>query len=159
MEGFTFLAFTILGLVIGAGSVFLVSKGWIRSVEQKSSAQLESSRAALTERLAAVELRLEQTLVRATDLDESNRNLQVELMTEKERRAAAEEKNTRVSELEEMIRTQAETMAMFQEEAVSLKTEKARLKAELENATKSADAPHPFPAPDRGRSGIQCRQR
>jgi DNA recombination protein RmuC len=132
MEGFTFLACTLVGLVIGAGTVFLFSKGWIRSVEQKSSAQLESFRTALTGRLVAVELLLEQTLVRASNLDETNRNLQVELMTEKERRAAAEEKNTRVSELDEMIRTQ--------EEAISLKTEKARLKAELENATKSADA-------------------
>lgn len=140
MEGFTLLAFTFVGLVVGGASVFLLTKGWIRSVEQKSSAQLESSRTALTERLAAVELRLEQTLVRASDLDESNRNLQVELMTEKERRAAAEEKNTRVSELDQMIRTQAATMVKLQEEAISLNTEKACLKAELENATKSADA-------------------
>jgi DNA recombination protein RmuC len=72
-------------------------------------------------------------------LDNSNRNLQENLMAEKERRSAAQEKNARIPELDEVISRQTGSINKLQEEAVRSKGEEARLKAELENVTRNAE--------------------
>jgi DNA recombination protein RmuC len=60
-------------------------------------------------------------------------------MTEKEKRSAAEEKNARIPQLDEVIARQVESIANFQEKAIMSEGEEARLKTELENVRRNAE--------------------
>lgn len=139
MEGVTLVVFILIGIGVGAALAFFLSQGRIRAIEQKANAEAESSLATLTERLNGTELRLNQVTQRNNELESSNRNLQADLIVEKEKRSAAEAKHGLNTQLNEVIRAQGESITKFQNEAVRWKGEEARLTTELENVTRNAD--------------------
>lgn len=139
MEAITFVVLVLFGLIVGASFAWMLSKGRVRSAEQKVRADAESARVALAERLAGTEQQLQQGISSFKELNELNQSLQAELIAEKERRAAAEEKNSRIPELEEAIRANVECISGCQEEGARLRAEEARLRAELESTTRHAE--------------------
>jgi DNA recombination protein RmuC len=139
MEIITSVFLVLFGLLLGAGIAWLLSRDRIRSIEQKVTAEAESTLAALTERLAGTEQQLLQARSSIKELNELNQILQAELIAEKERRAAAEQRNARIPELEEVIRQQTVSIAESREETATLRAEEARLEAELESTTRHAE--------------------
>jgi DNA recombination protein RmuC len=139
VEAISSVVLVLFGLIVGASFAWMLSKGRVRSAEQKVSGDAESARVALAERLASTEQQLQQARSIIKELNELNQTLQAELIAEKERRAAAEEKNARIPELEEAILRNVECIAKSQEEGARLRAEQARLRAELESTTRHAE--------------------
>jgi DNA recombination protein RmuC len=139
MEAITPVVLILFGLLVGASFAWLLSKGRVRSAEQKVRGDAESARVALAERLGGTEQQLQQARSSIKELNELNQNLQAELIAEKERRAAAEEKNARIPELEEANLRNVECIAKSQEEGARLRAEEARLTSELESTTRHAE--------------------
>jgi DNA recombination protein RmuC len=138
MEIITSVFLVLFGLLLGAGIAWLLSKDRIRTIEQKVTAEAESMRAGLTERLAGTEQQLLDARSSNKEVKELNQSLQAELTAEKERRAAAEQRNARIPELEEEIREQTVLIAEIRKETSILRAEEARLQAEIESTTRHA---------------------
>jgi DNA recombination protein RmuC len=139
MEIVTSVFLILVGLLLGAGIAWFLLRERIRSIEQKAAAEAESALAALTERLASTEQQLLQARSSIKEENESKQILQADLIAEKERRAASEQRNARIPELDQVIRQQAASIAESREETATLRAEAARLGAELESTARHAE--------------------
>jgi DNA recombination protein RmuC len=99
------LVFVILGVVAGGVAVLLILRPQIRVATEATRQTAEAERVALVERLQGREELLARTRLDLASAQADTSTLREELARQAERRSAAEEKNTRIPELEEAAAT------------------------------------------------------
>lgn len=123
---------------IAAGVVLVAGAGWFflriqaQGAFERGRATVEAERAALVERLAGRDGEIARLEKRAAELESAMEPVEAALRAETERRAAAEQSAVRVPQLEAALAEAARVGEGKDSTNAELKTENARLKAELE---------------------------
>src|SRR5512135_567948 len=129
----------ILGLAIGAIAAWFALRSSVQSATEKAKADAEAARAALAERVQAKE---EQIAGLTSSLDRASeevKKLQNDLKSESEKRAAAEEKNTRIPELDKTINHRDERISALTSELTNLTAAQSELQTKLEGERKATE--------------------
>ncbi len=129
----------IVGLVVSGGVVWFLLRARIQYAGEKAKAEAEPVGAALEERLGAREQRILSLTASLDKTTEDFRRVQNELMAECEKRAAAEEKNSRIPDLEETLNARDEQLKTLQNDLVNLKATQSELETKLEEERKAAE--------------------
>ena len=119
--------FLISGLVIGGVVAWLLLKSKVEFAYEKGKSALEAEAATLTERLQGKEhqiAELKESLEKGTAEIFALRS---DLKTESEKRSAAEEKNSRIAELEGTIKEREEELRRLYDENTAVKTKSSEL--------------------------------
>lgn len=127
-----------IGLIAGATITWLFVREQIRNCGERARAEGEVQRTALAERLQAKE---QQVQSQTADLNWANdqiSTLRAELKTEAERRATAEEKNTRIPVLEADISQHLLTIGALQADVTTLKAAGSALQTTIDEERKAA---------------------
>lgn len=128
----------VAGALLGAAVVWLSTRSRITSAVAKVQAELQPQLAALNERANAKQqqaLELQQAL--ASEAEQRKKHLS-ELQQQATARASAEEKCSRIPQLEAELRTREEQQAALQREVTQLKALQAELQTSLEGERKLA---------------------
>jgi DNA recombination protein RmuC len=122
MMGIDTLGWLMAGLAAGAALTSLILRQRIHTAVEKARQTAEAERGALAERLRG---RDDQLCLTREDLNAAQAelaSLRLELNHQAERRAAAEEKNTRIPELDRLIAARESLIQELQAEAGDLRT-------------------------------------
>jgi DNA recombination protein RmuC len=133
------LVFVILGVVAGGVAVFLILRPQIRTAAETARQAVEAEQAALAERLQGREELLAQSRLDLADVKADMSALREELARQAERRSAAEEKNTRVPELEGAAAAKEVIIRDLQTENGDLRTRLAALGTKREEEYKAGE--------------------
>ena len=129
----------VVGFCLGGFSVWLIIRTKVEEAARRAGVEGESERAILTERLQGKEERLEafrSSLEKAaSEID----HLRQEMRSESEKRSTAEERCSRVPELENVLKSKDETIFQLQKEGTDLKTRLSEMDARIETERKAAD--------------------
>jgi DNA recombination protein RmuC len=129
----------VIGLGIGGAVVYFLLRAKVQSAADKAKAEVEPARASLAERVQAREQQIEGLTGSLDKANEEVRKLQNELKSEAEKRAAAEEKNSRIPELEETLNSRDERITRLLDDLASLKAAQSELQTKLEEERKSGE--------------------
>lgn len=129
----------IVGLAIGGIAVWCLVRAKIRYASDKAKAEAEPLRAALSERLEGKEQQIQGLAASLDKANEEIKKLQNELKSEAEKRAAAEEKNNRIPELEETLNSRDERITTLLDDLATLKATQSELQTKLEEERKSGE--------------------
>ena len=127
----------IVGLAIGGVAVWCLVRAKIQYASDKAKAEAEPLRAALSERLDGKEQQIQGLAASLDKASEEIKKLQNELKSEAEKRAAAEEKNNRIPELEETLDSRDERITALLDDLATLKATQSELQTKLEEERKS----------------------
>ena len=133
------IAMLIVGIMVGAGAIWLVLKGKIQAAADKAKAESESDRASLT---ATLQARDSQILALNASIEKSTgeiSKLQADLTSGSTKLAAAEEKNTRIPNLESELREKIVVVNAMSAEVTSLKESQASLTTIVEEERKASE--------------------
>ncbi len=124
-----------IGLALGAISVWLILKAKIQQAFDHGA----SERAVLAERLQGREQQLATLTASIEKLGRECDRLQSDYNSESTRRAAAEEKNSRIPELEADLAAREQELSALRTEITDLKTARAQLTETIEKERQAAD--------------------
>lgn len=123
----------LIGLAVGGVAVWLVLSARIRAAADIAKSAAEAERATLAERLQAKDQQLQATTADLNDARKQMSDLQGQLTAESQKRAAAEEKNSRIPDLEAALKDANASRSSLQE---TLKAEsERRVAAEQKSAS------------------------
>ncbi len=129
----------VVGFCLGGFSVWLIIRTRIEEAASRARAEGESERAILTERLQGKEEQmgaLRSSLEKeVSEID----HLRQEMRSESEKRSAAEERCSRVPELECVLKSKDETILQLQKEGTDLKTKLSEMETRIEGERKGAE--------------------
>lgn len=135
----TGIAMLVIGLVIGGAAAALVLKAKIQAAADKAKGEGEVERASLNERLQARDDEV-RTLNAALEKANTDKNrLQSEFTSESNKRATAEEKNTRIPALEIEVREKDTKLAGLNSEVTNLKEAQAELNTIVDKERTAAE--------------------
>jgi DNA recombination protein RmuC len=127
--------FLVIGFLTGAAVMWLI----IGTRSERVKGRLTAEAAALSERLQGKEQRIDELrseLVKAAaEIDE----LRTELMAEREKRSAAEEKCTRITELEALVNEREERLRRLYKENTDLQARLSGLTTQLHEERKGTE--------------------
>ena len=129
----------VVGVVAGGLLVYLVSRLKTREAAEKARMEGETERSALTERLRSRDDQLQEF---KSAFDRANREISAlrdELRLQSDRRSAAEEKNTRIPELESAVSVKEERIAALLSENADLKTKLSEIETRLTEERKAVE--------------------
>ncbi|HEX9145714.1 MAG TPA: DNA recombination protein RmuC, partial [Candidatus Binatia bacterium] len=129
----------IVGLGIGGVVVWFVLRAKVQSAADRAKAEAEPARASLAERVQAREQQIEGLTGSLDKANEEIKRLQNELKAEAEKRAAAEEKTTRIPELEETLKSYDKRITTLLDDLATLKATQSELQTKLEEERKSGE--------------------
>jgi DNA recombination protein RmuC len=129
----------IFGLALGAVLGWLILKGKIQAVADKTKADLEAERAGLNATLQARDSQIQGLNATLEKSNAENARLQSELTSASSRLAAAEEKNTRIPTLEAGINAKDADLTGLNAEVTRLKEAQAELNTIIQKERKSAE--------------------
>ena len=129
----------ILGLAIGGAAVWFVLRANIQHAADKVKAEAETIRVSLAERLQAKEEQIERLTDSLDKACEEIKGLQSELKSQSEKRATAEEKNSRIPELDHTINTRDAHIAALLSDLSTLKAAQSELQTRLEDERKTSE--------------------
>lgn len=132
------LIMLVLGLAIGGVLVWLILRSKLASAYERAKRDSEAERAILLERLQGKEEQLQAQRNESERLYAEATGLRENLRTEAEKRSTAEEKNTRIPDLESSLREGKEQISKLNEENTNLKEKNAELLTKLEEDRKAA---------------------
>lgn len=127
--------FLIIGIFTGGAFIWL----FLGARAAKERTRLAAEAAAQNERLQGTERRIEEL---KTELDRAvaeNSELRAELMAETEKRSAAEEKNKRIPELENHIKTGEDRLRLVYQENTELQSKLSGLSTRLHEERKASE--------------------
>ena len=131
--------YVLLGsAIIIAVATWLIFRSRVDFAYERGKAELEAERAALHERLQGKELQAADLKLQLEKTEEQTLLLRNELKNETGRRAAAEEKNSRITELELALKAREEQMRQLYEESSALKARISGLSSQLHEERKAA---------------------
>lgn len=127
--------FLIIGMLAGGALIWL----FLATRAEKGKAALAAEAAALNERLQGKEQRIDELRAGLDRAVSENNGLRAELMTEREKRSAAEEKCTRIAELEALLTEREERLRRIYEENTDLQAKLSGLTSRLHEERKTAE--------------------
>ena len=133
------LGWLILGLAAGGSAAFFIIRPRIRAAGESARQAAQAERAALSERLQGREERFRQAKEDLADAQTELATLRAELTRQTERRSAAEEKNTRIPELELLVGTRDDLIRKLQAEKGDLRTRLSEAEVKREEERRSAE--------------------
>jgi DNA recombination protein RmuC len=133
------LGFFILGAIAGGVVAFLILYSRIRTAAEGARRTAEAERAALAERLQGREELCALSRVELTGAQAEMFALREELARQAERRSVAEEKNTRIPELEGSVATKEALVRDLQSENGDLRTRLAEIGAKRVEECKAGE--------------------
>jgi len=129
----------VIGALLGAFLVFLVFRLKIRHAADRGRMEGESERLALAERLKNKEDQLYELKASAQRADQEIIKLREEVRIQSDRLSRAEEKNTRIPELESTVEAKEAKITELLRENTDLKTKLSGIEAGLIEERKSAE--------------------
>ncbi|MFZ2447273.1 MAG: DNA recombination protein RmuC [Syntrophobacteraceae bacterium] len=133
-----FICLVSAALLAGAGFVFLLVLPGIRRAHEREKAELERDLSTITERLSARE---EQIGFLNAGAEKNSREISLltdSVKSESERRAAAEEKNSRIPDLEFILKAREEEIGALREQNTALLSKLSELETRLVEQQKLA---------------------
>ncbi|HTG80653.1 MAG TPA: DNA recombination protein RmuC [Geobacteraceae bacterium] len=129
------VVFLLVGILAGGAVIwfFLGTRG------EREKGALATEAAALNERLRGKELRLEELTGNLDRAGAENRELRAELMTEREKRSAAEEKCSRIAELESILTEREDRLRQIYDDNTDLQAKLSGLTARLHEERKASE--------------------
>jgi DNA recombination protein RmuC len=125
------------GILVGAGFFWLLHCARIKQVINRSKLETESERVALNEKLQSKDWRILNLETTLEKLNEEICDLRNKFQTESQKRSVAEEKNSLIPEIKNLLNVKELKIAQLQEENTDLKTQlselETRIKAEKES--------------------------
>lgn len=131
--------FLVSGIFIGALAVWLVLKSRADLAYKKGRGELEGEVATLTERLKGKEQQIDGLKAALEKADAETTKLRSELKIEAEKRSAAEEKNSRIAELEKTVTDREEQLSRMQEDNAALQAKVSGLVTKLQEEQKAVE--------------------
>ncbi len=129
----------VVGFCLGGFSVWLMVRTRAEETAKSARAEGESERAILAERLQGKEEQLgalrDSVEKTASEID----RLRQEMRAESEKRSAAEERCSRVPELECVLKSKDDAILQLQREGTDLKTRLSEMEARIEGERKGAE--------------------
>jgi DNA recombination protein RmuC len=128
----------VLGLIIGAGGVWLICRSRLQVVRERTKSELVAERAGMIERLHQKDLQIEELRALISDLQRQIHLAQEETRTVTARQAGAEAKIARLSELEQQVYEKDSLLVQSRAETSLLKARLAEVQTQLrheQNAT------------------------
>ncbi|MEN6463037.1 MAG: DNA recombination protein RmuC [Syntrophomonas sp.] len=131
MEGISPILMIFLG--IGAGSLitWLIMKVQVNNARQSACAKAEAEGARLVERIETREAQIEELKITREGLEQEITNLRSELKEEYQKRSTAEEKNSRITDLEVWLKQRDKKIDDLQNENTFLKGKQAELETTI----------------------------
>ena len=131
--------FFVTGLFVGGGAVWLLLKSKSDFAYQKGRSDLKAEVAALNERLQGRELQVSESKLLLDKAGAEIAGLRSGLRSETERRSAAEEKNTRIAELEITVKSREIQLWELYAENTALKEKTSELVTQLQEERKATE--------------------
>ncbi|GLI33461.1 DNA recombination protein RmuC [Desulforhabdus amnigena] len=128
----------LLGAILGSCIVGAIFRFKIQRISEKIRGELELERATLWERLSGRERQLEDLKGAHDKVMTEISRLRDEMKVEFERRVAAEEKNSRIPDLQASIRSREELILKAQKENSVLRSKLSEVETRLEEEQKTA---------------------
>jgi DNA recombination protein RmuC len=128
----------MLGMAAGGVAAFFILRQGSRRAEESARQGAETDHAALSERLRGREELLRQAKDDLAATQGELAALRGELTRQTERRSAAEEKNTRIPELERVVATKEDVILAFQNESGNLRTRLSEAEVKREEEGRAA---------------------
>jgi DNA recombination protein RmuC len=129
----------MLGLAAGGAAVFFLMQSRISAAGEAARQAAEAERAALTERLQGRDEQLSQAKEALSVAQAELLALRSELTRQAERRSTAEEKNTRIPELEQAIEAKDSLILRLQNEAGDLRVRLSEAEVKREEERRAAE--------------------
>src|SRR6266567_1415069 len=129
------VVFLIIGILAGGAVIWL----FLGTRVEKGKAGLAAEAAALNERLQGKEQRFDELKGYLDRASAENSGLRADLMAEREKRSAAEEKCTRIAELEMLLAKQEERLRQIYDENTDLQAKLSGLTARLHEERKASE--------------------
>lgn len=133
------VATILLSLLGGALIAVIVLRFRNRSMAERIRLEALGNQAALIERLANRDEQINEGRCRIESLSAENVRLQTELLSESQRRCAAEEKNSRIAELESVAKTKEEMLACLQMDSANKQAHISQLETVIKEERKAAE--------------------
>ncbi len=129
----------VAGVVAGGILVYLAARMKISQAAEKARMEGETERSALTERLKSRDDQLQETRAAVEKAGGELSVLREELRLQSDRRSAAEEKNTRIPELETAVTAREERITALLSENADLKTNLSEIETKLTEERKAVE--------------------
>jgi DNA recombination protein RmuC len=129
------IVFLLIGILAGGAVIWL----FLGTRLEKGKAGLAAETAALNERLQGKEQRLDELKGNLDKAGAENNELRANLMAEREKRSAAEEKCTRIAELEMLLAQREERLRLIYDENTDLQAKLSGLTARLHEERKASE--------------------
>jgi len=129
----------VVGLVIGGGGVWLLLRGRNEDASRRGKSEGDAERATLAERLQGKEEQIRNLNAAVEQFKAENERLQNELTSESAKRAAAEERNNRIPQLESELNENKIRGDGLQSEITTLKSARAELETTIEKERTAAE--------------------
>jgi len=139
MIDMTSILIFIIGVVVGGFFVYLMAGVKIREAAEKGRMEGEADRPALMERLKSREEQLQEMKSAIEKAGGEISVLREEMRLQSDRRSAAEEKNTRIPELETALAAKERDMAVLLTENADLKTKLSETETRLSEERKAME--------------------
>lgn len=127
------------GMIIGGICIWLLSRMKVRQAGENARMAAESERATLSERLQAREQQLQEAKASAEKIAVEFDRCRGAWKSESEKRSAAEERNSRIPELESSLRAGEERFTILQQENTALKAKLAEMETRLDADRRAAE--------------------
>jgi DNA recombination protein RmuC len=131
--------FFVTGLLVGSVAMWLLLKSKSDFAYQKGRSEMETEAAALNERLQGRDLQIVENKLLLDKAGAEIAGLRAGLSTETERRSAAEEKNTRIAELELTLTSREDLLRELYAENTTLKEKVSELATQLQEERKATE--------------------
>ena len=133
------LLFLFLGIVLGGGGIWFILQGKIQSEYQRAKSEISAEKAALAERLKGQEQQVEQLKGDLKIQKDITNRLQDQLTQGSSRFAAAEQKSSRIPELESLVLKREAEIIESQKSLVLLKSRESELETKLQEERKVSE--------------------
>jgi DNA recombination protein RmuC len=139
MDFVPLLLFLFLGIVLGSGGVWFILQGKIQSEYQRAKSETSAEKAALAERLKGQEHQVQQLKIDLTAQNDTTSRLRDQIGQTSNRLSAAEQKNSRIPELESVVLSRETEIAELQKSLVYLKSKESELETKLQEERKVSE--------------------
>jgi DNA recombination protein RmuC len=129
----------LIGALIGGGGIFFLLRSRTDLARERDKAEFEAREAAMGERLRNREQQIADLKLSSDKAATEVSSLRLELKGEAERRAAAEEKNGRIVELEGELRSREGQLKTLHDQHTTLKEKASELSTQLTEERKSTE--------------------
>lgn len=127
----------IAGVLSGAGFFWLFHRAEITQVRRQLRLEGESERIVLNEKILVRDKQIQDLGVVLEKVNEETKDLRDQIYTESERRSVAEERISRIPELNDLLNTKESRICRLQEENTQLKTRLSELETHITDEKRS----------------------